>query len=176
MDPLSDLLRFVGQMLRAHTSVVPLPKGLPSPLAWGDLATVHARFGSRVRELTGRIATLEFRFPFAPEAVVERFATCYGPTIATLAATDPAGGSALRRAITPSEWQLRLPHDGRKVGVLVHHVATMSPLEIKLAYLLADGKPIEGVTWEDHAVRHRYHHLARMQGALAHARAQRAAA
>jgi hypothetical protein len=31
----------------------------------------------------------------------------------------------------------------------VHHVATVYPLEIQLAQRLAEGKPVEGVTWED---------------------------
>ena len=42
------------------------------------------------------------------------------------------------------EWHTRLPKDGRKVGVVVHHVATMYPLEIQLAQLLAGGQPITG--------------------------------
>src|SRR4051794_34880797 len=41
------------------------------------------------------------------------------------------------------------PGDGRKIGVVVHHVATMYPLEIQLSQLLAGGKPIAGVTWND---------------------------
>jgi hypothetical protein len=41
-----------------------------------------------------------------------------------------------------------VPKDGRKVGVVVHHVATMYPLEIQLAQLLGAGKPVEGVTWD----------------------------
>ena len=134
-------------------------------------------------------------------------------------------------ALTDAEWQTRVPKDGRKIGVMVHHVATMYPLEIQLAQTLAAGKPVEGVTWdavhamnaahatehdavtkeaaldllrrnsaaaaaairalsdeeldgaaplslnadapltcqfmlEDHAVRHSYHHLARMREAL----------
>jgi len=133
--------------------------------------------------------------------------------------------------LTDAEWQARIPHDGRKVGVVVHHVATMYPLEIQLAHTLAGGQPVAGVTWdavhemnaghakehdavtkeaaldllrrnsaaaaaairtlsdeqldqaatvslnadapltcqfmlEDHAVRHSYHHLARIRGAL----------
>ena len=141
------------------------------------------------------------------------------------ALADFAGG------LTEAQWQTRLPKDGRKVGVIVHHVASMDPLEIELAQLLAAGKPITGVTWEavhainaghardndaatrdaalqllaqngalaaaairaltddqlecaatislysdapltcqfmleDHAVRHSYHHLARIQAAL----------
>ena len=51
--------------------------------------------------------------------------------------------------LTEAEWQARLPHDGRKVGVVVHHVANMYPLEIHLAQVLAAGNPVEGVTWDD---------------------------
>jgi hypothetical protein len=134
-------------------------------------------------------------------------------------------------ALTDAEWQCRVPKDGRKVGVVVHHVATMYPLEIQLAQKLAGGEPVVGVTWdvvnelnarhakehdavtkeaaldllrrnstaaaaairalsdeelnraapvslnssapltcqfmlEDHAVRHSYHHLARLRGAI----------
>ncbi len=63
-----------------------------------------------------------------------------------------AGADALARdagSLTQEEWELRIPHDGRSVGVVVHHVASMYPLEIQLAQALAAGKPIEGVTWDD---------------------------
>ena len=62
------------------------------------------------------------------------------------------GASALARVasgLTDVEWQTRVPVDGRKIGVLVHHVATMYPLEIKLALVLAGGQPVTGVTWDD---------------------------
>jgi DinB superfamily len=133
--------------------------------------------------------------------------------------------------LSEAEWQTRVPGDGRKVGVLVHHVASIFPLEIKLALTLASGDAVKGVTkdsidemnaqhavdfsgvtkdatldmlrrtsaaaaaiirslsdeeldgaapvslysnapltcqfvLEDHAVRHSYHHLARIRGAL----------
>src|SRR5438093_1653584 len=56
-------------------------------------------------------------------------------------------------ALTDAEWQTRLPKDGRKVGVVVHHVASMYPIEIQLAQVLAGGKPVTGVTWDDvHAI------------------------
>jgi len=51
-------------------------------------------------------------------------------------------------ALSEAEWQSRVPGDGRKIGVVVHHVATMYPQEIKLARSLAAGQPIEGVTNE----------------------------
>ena len=54
----------------------------------------------------------------------------------------------LARTLTQEEWNSRIPKDGRKVGVVVHHVASMYPIEIELAQLLAAGKPIVGVTWD----------------------------
>jgi hypothetical protein len=56
--------------------------------------------------------------------------------------------AAFASALTDVEWQTRVPKDGRKVGVVVHHVATMYPLEIQLAQALGAGKPVAGVTWE----------------------------
>jgi hypothetical protein len=56
--------------------------------------------------------------------------------------------AAYAATLSESEWQTRLPKDGRKVGVVVHHVASMYPLEIQLASLLAAGRPITDVTWD----------------------------
>ena len=55
--------------------------------------------------------------------------------------------AAFASGLTPAEWQTRVPGDGRKVGVTMHHVATMYPLEIQLAQRLAGGGPVSGVTW-----------------------------
>ena len=152
-----------------------------------------------------------------------------------LAARLEAGATALAAfaaTLSETEWETRVPHDGRKVGVVVHHVASVYPIELHLAQLLAAGNPITDVTWdavhamnrahatkhddvtkeatlallaqssaaaaaairalseteldsaapvslnsdapltcqfmlEDHAVRHSYHHLARIRSALA---------
>jgi hypothetical protein len=56
--------------------------------------------------------------------------------------------AVLASHLTDAEWQTRIPHDGRKVGVVVHHVATMYPLELQLAQALAAGKPVAGVNWD----------------------------
>jgi hypothetical protein len=48
--------------------------------------------------------------------------------------------------LTDAQWQMRLPHDGRKFGVIVHHVASVYPLEIKLAVTVAEGQAITSVT------------------------------
>jgi len=55
---------------------------------------------------------------------------------------------AVASPLTDAMWQSRVPGDGRTIGVVVHHVATMYPLEIQLAQLLAAGKPIFDVTWD----------------------------
>jgi hypothetical protein len=55
----------------------------------------------------------------------------------------------LASGLTDAEWNSRVPGDGRKIGVTVHHVASMYPLEIQLAEVLAGGKPVAGVTWDD---------------------------
>ena len=139
--------------------------------------------------------------------------------------------ATLAASLTDAQWQIRIPHDGRRVGVVVHHVASMYPIEIQVAQAIAEGKPVTGLTWgvvdsinakhasenesvtrqaalellqrnsaeaaaavralsdeqlaqaapvslyadapltcqffiEDHAMRHSYHHLAKIQGAL----------
>jgi len=52
------------------------------------------------------------------------------------------------RGLTGEEWQLPVPHDGRKIGVMVHHVGNMYPIEIDIAQKAARGEPIVGVTWD----------------------------
>lgn len=64
---------------------------------------------------------------------------------------------ALASSLTEAEWRARVPHDGRTIGVIVHHVASVYPIEIDLAITVADGRPIVGVTMEDiHAMNARH--------------------
>jgi hypothetical protein len=55
----------------------------------------------------------------------------------------------LAATLTDQQWQQRLPKDGRAIGVVVHHVASMYPLEIQLAQRLARGEAIRSVSWAD---------------------------
>jgi hypothetical protein len=164
--------------------------------------------------------------------VTESAPTCV--RAAQLADRLETGARALTdfaRPLSEEQWRTAVPGDGRRVGVIVHHVASVYPLEIQLAQMVAAGTPIVGVTWatvhemnaahaaenslvtkdaaltlladtsaaaaaairalseqdldnaaaislyagaeltcqfllEDHAVRHSYHHLARLQAAL----------
>jgi hypothetical protein len=56
---------------------------------------------------------------------------------------------ALASGLSDEEWRIRLPKDGRPIGVVVHHVASVYPIEIELAQTLAKGKPVTGVTSAD---------------------------
>ena len=55
--------------------------------------------------------------------------------------------AAFAAGLTDAQWQTRTPGDGRKVGVIVHHVAFMYPIEIQVAQAAAAGQAID-VTWD----------------------------
>jgi hypothetical protein len=57
--------------------------------------------------------------------------------------------ASLAAGLSEADWKLTLSPDKRTIGVIVHHVASMYPLEIQLARVLAAGNPIEGVTSAD---------------------------
>jgi hypothetical protein len=68
---------------------------------------------------------------------------------ARLADRLEAGARALiafARPLSEAQWRTTVPGDGRTVGVIVHHVASVYPLEIRLAQMVAAGTPIVGVT------------------------------
>ena len=55
--------------------------------------------------------------------------------------------AAYAQGLSDAQWRTTVPPDGRQVGVIIHHVASVYPIEIHLANEVASGKPIEGVTW-----------------------------
>jgi DinB superfamily len=57
--------------------------------------------------------------------------------------------AALAASLTDVEWQTPIPGDGRAVGVVVHHVASVYPVEIQFAQALGAGQPLVGVTMAD---------------------------
>jgi hypothetical protein len=63
-----------------------------------------------------------------------------------------AGAAALAtfaNGLSAAEWQTRVPKDGRKIGVVVDHVANVYPIEIQLAQKLGAGEAVQGVSWDD---------------------------
>ena len=56
--------------------------------------------------------------------------------------------AALAEGLTDSEWNKPVLGDGRTIGVVVHHVASVYPIEVELAQTLGMGNPITEVTKE----------------------------
>ena len=61
-----------------------------------------------------------------------------------------AGLAAFAEGLSEKEWRTPVSdgRDGRSVGVIVHHVASVYPIEIDLARAIASGKAVTDVTWE----------------------------
>jgi hypothetical protein len=60
-----------------------------------------------------------------------------------------AGLAAFAEGLSEAEWRIPVSStDRRPVGVIVHHVASMYPIEIDVARAIASGKAITDVTWE----------------------------
>jgi len=88
---------FIGKMFhvfKAH--LPPPPTGVPSPMGWGDEATVRSRLqhGFEDVRVTRRIALM--RYPFGSAETVEFFRKYYGPTQRAFASLDAAAQAAFR--------------------------------------------------------------------------------
>ena len=55
--------------------------------------------------------------------------------------------AAFAQGLSDAQWRTVVRPDGRQAGVIIHHVASVYPIEIHLATELASGKRVEGVTW-----------------------------
>lgn len=214
---------FVGQMFKIIARYI-APNGMPSPVLWGDQATVHERFREGVLDVRCTYRHYQLEYPFPPDVVVDFFREHYGPMSRAFGALDAAGQAQLkadlvalwstnnrgfgnatlvdaeyleviairgdrdtdrpfihsiqrkdkktsRRAelladrieegaarladfagrLTDAEWSrptIEGGRQGRTAGVIVHHVATMYPIEIGVAQSVASGKSVTDVTWD----------------------------
>ena len=102
---------FIGRMFKATAAHVP-PPAIPSPLLWGDEATVRARLREGVSALHFNLRTVAFRLPLTPEQTVDFFREWYGPTLRAFASLDEAGQAALRRDLTRLWSEHNLATDG----------------------------------------------------------------
>jgi len=62
-----------------------------------------------------------------------------------------AGLLAFAEGLSEKEWRTPVSEGGRagrSVGVIVHHVASVYPIEIDLARAIASGKAVTDVTWD----------------------------
>ena len=87
---------FVGQMFKTVAAHFPPPAGMPSPVLWGDAATVRERLSEGISKLETNERVLTFEFPFPPAQVVEHFRAFFGPIQKAFAALEESGQAALR--------------------------------------------------------------------------------
>jgi hypothetical protein len=62
-----------------------------------------------------------------------------------------AGLAAFAEGLSETEWRTAMSTGGkdrRPVGVIVHHVAMVYPIEVDLARAIASGKAVTEVTWD----------------------------
>lgn len=72
-----------------------------------------------------------------------------GEALADRIEQGAAGLAAFAEGLSEEEWRTPVSEsDGRSVGVIVHHVASVYPLEIDLARTIASGKAVSEVTWK----------------------------
>lgn len=76
---------FIGQMFALVSKFI-APPGMPSPVLWGDEATVRERFGAGIADLRMTRVMYRFDYPFSPAGVVDFFRENYGPTNRAFAA------------------------------------------------------------------------------------------
>ena len=88
---------FIGELFKTTGKHVAAPAGAPSPLLWGDEATVRERFSGhgtdiRVTRILGKL-----NFPFSIAETVEFYRLHYGPTLKAFAGLSEVAQAALRR-------------------------------------------------------------------------------
>lgn len=88
---------FIGQMFKVTAAHVPPPPGMPSPVLWGDEATVRQRLCDGISKLQLTKVSVPFKFPFSVADTVEFYRAYYGPTQRAFAALPEDKQPALRR-------------------------------------------------------------------------------
>jgi hypothetical protein len=58
------------------------------------------------------------------------------------------GLAEFAQGLTETQWNTVCAPERRTIGVIVHHVASVYPIEIHLATELATGNTVTGVTWD----------------------------
>lgn len=86
---------FIGQMFKAISKHI-APSGMPSPVLWGDEATVRERLHEGISDVKCSPRFYRFDYPFPPDAVVEFFRNNYGPMTRAFASLDVRGQENLR--------------------------------------------------------------------------------
>jgi SAM-dependent methyltransferase len=112
---------FIGQMLKTTAAHLPSPAGMPSPVLWGDEATVRERLRDGIADLRLTPVTVRFRYPFSVPETVEFFHLYYGPTHRAFGAL-------------PEDRQAALRHDLETLWAQ-HNKATDGTTDVEAEYL-----------------------------------------
>jgi hypothetical protein len=83
-----------------------------------------------------------------PSASKTQRSSARANTLAERLEQGAAALAAFAATVNDIEWQKPLGNDRRSVGIVVHHVASVYPIEIQLAQTLGAGTPVTGVTWD----------------------------
>lgn len=80
---------------------------------------------------------------------ISHSANSRGESLAARVEEGAARLAAFAIGLSEAEWHTPISAtDRRTVGVIVHHVASMYPIEVDLARAVAAGKSVSDVTWE----------------------------
>lgn len=86
---------------------------------------------------------------FAAGTMVEKAANSRANKLADRISLGAATLAAFAETLSDAEWVLPISdRDKRTVGTIVHHVASMYPLETEAAQAVANGKELMDVTWD----------------------------
>jgi len=89
---------FIGKMFKTISKFI-APSGMPSPVLWGNEATVRERLGHGVEDLKMTRRQYSFAYPFPPVEVVEFFRQHYGPMNRAFAALQENDARKLRNEL-----------------------------------------------------------------------------
>lgn len=90
---------FVGQMFGTIARHV-APSGVPSPVLWGDEATVRERLRDGITSMRLTRRMYRFEYPFPPSDVVEFFRANYGPMHRAFASLNGTEAAKLRAELS----------------------------------------------------------------------------
>jgi DinB superfamily len=80
---------------------------------------------------------------------IQRPASRRAEVIAARIEEGAAGLEGFADGLSDAEWRTPVSTtDQRSIGVVVHHVATMYPIEVGVARAIADGQSVSHVNWE----------------------------
>ena len=112
---------FIGQMFQTISKHI-APSGMPSPVLWGDEATVRERLREGIADLQCERRMYLFDYPFPPDQVVDFYQANYGPVSRAFASLDAHGQMALRNELV-ALWSANNNADGGSSRVDAEYLA-----------------------------------------------------